>query len=126
MNTEQMLKGLGVGIVVIVASIPIPFVHFVTLPLGPFLAGYLGGNAAKVREAGIIYYGLALAGLTIVPTVALVLVAVFVDGGVLGFSTSFVIGVAIALVPYVWFASTVGALLSYASRQKAETTQKTS
>ena len=42
-----MVKGLfvGLGIVVILAVIPV--VHFIGVPAGPFIAGYFGINAAR-------------------------------------------------------------------------------
>ena len=42
-----MIKGvfIGLGVVVILAVIPV--VHFVGVPAGPFLAGYFGINAAR-------------------------------------------------------------------------------
>ena len=42
-----MIKGvfIGLGVVIILALIPV--VHFVGVPAGPFIAGYLGINAAR-------------------------------------------------------------------------------
>ena len=42
-----MVKGLSVGLAVVVVLAIIPVVHFVGVPAGPFIAGYLGINAAR-------------------------------------------------------------------------------
>ncbi len=42
-----MIKGvfIGLGVVVLLAAIPV--VHFIGVPFGPFIAGYFGINAAR-------------------------------------------------------------------------------
>ena len=42
-----MVKGLFVGLAVVVVLAIIPVVHFVGVPAGPFIAGYFGINAAR-------------------------------------------------------------------------------
>jgi hypothetical protein len=42
-----MVKGLFVGLAVVVVLAVIPVVHFVGIPAGPFIAGYFGINAAR-------------------------------------------------------------------------------
>ena len=41
-----MVKGLLVGLAVIIVLALIPVVHFFGIPFGPFIAGYFGINAA--------------------------------------------------------------------------------
>ena len=41
-----MVKGLFVGLAVVIVLAVIPVVHFVGIPAGPFIAGYFGINAA--------------------------------------------------------------------------------
>ena len=41
-----MVKGLLVGLAVVLLLAVIPVVHFVGIPAGPFIAGYFGINAA--------------------------------------------------------------------------------
>ena len=42
-----MVKGLFVGLAVVVVLAVIPVVHFVGIPAGPFIAGYFGISAAR-------------------------------------------------------------------------------
>ncbi len=42
-----MVKGLFVGLAVVLLLALIPIVHFVGVPAGPFIAGYFGINAAR-------------------------------------------------------------------------------
>ena len=42
-----MVKGLFVGLAVVVILAIIPVVHFVGVPFGPFIAGYFGINAVQ-------------------------------------------------------------------------------
>ena len=42
-----MVKGLFVGIAIVVVLAVIPVVHFLGIPFGPFIAGYFGINAAR-------------------------------------------------------------------------------
>lgn len=42
-----MIKGLFIGLAVILVLAVIPVVHFLGIPFGPFIAGYFGINAAK-------------------------------------------------------------------------------
>ena len=42
-----MVKGLFVGLAVVVVLAVIPVVHFVGVPAGPFMAGYFGINAVR-------------------------------------------------------------------------------
>ena len=42
-----MVKGLFVGLAVVIVLALIPIVHFFGIPFGPFIAGYLGINAAR-------------------------------------------------------------------------------
>ena len=73
-----MIKGvfIGLGVVVILAVIPV--VHFVGVPAGPFIAGYFGINAARDypgtpgRKA--LAYGLCLGAVVGVITVVAAIV----------------------------------------------------
>lgn len=47
-----MIKGLFVGLGVIVLLAVIPIVHFLGIPFGPFIAGYFGINAARESPGG--------------------------------------------------------------------------
>ena len=76
-----MLKGVLVGLGVMVVCWMIPIAHFVLGPLGPFIAGYFGISYADDRDesdaALALRYGLTLALASFIPVglVALGLVA---------------------------------------------------
>ena len=97
-------------------TIPIPFVHLVTVIPGPFVAGYIGGGVAKADEGRIITFGLLVAAFMALPA-AVLLVVGFV-AGVEGFLRIILIAVGAAIIPYVWWAVTVGALISYMVRRR--------
>ena len=108
-----MLKGALIAFGIMLVSIPIPIVHFVAVPLSPFI----GGGIARADEERIIWFGLLVAGLMAIPAVATGLVLAFADtGSVLGANRTLLIIFAAAIVPYAWFGVTVGALISYAFR----------
>ncbi len=112
-----MLKGALVAFGIMLVSIPIPIVHFVAVPLSPFIGGFIGGGIARADEERIIWFGLLVAGMMAIPAAVVGLVLVFVDGGsVLGANRNLLFAFAAAIVPYAWFGVTVGALVSYAFR----------
>lgn len=112
-----MLKGALVAFGIMLVSIPIPIVHFVAVPLSPFIGGFIGGGIARADEERIIWFGLLVAGMMAIPAAVAGLVLVFVDGGsVLGANRNLLFAFAAAIVPYAWFGVTVGALVSYAFR----------
>ena len=118
-----MAKGIAVAAAIMLAAIPIPVVHFVAIPLSPFVAGFVGGGMAKADEGRIIWFGLILAGIMLIPSAAIILAWVVLDTDtLLGAPSGFWIVIGIALVPYTWFGATVGALLSYLSRRRSDDT----
>ena len=42
-----MLKGVFIGFAIIIILAPIPIVHIVTIPFGPFIGGYYGISAVS-------------------------------------------------------------------------------
>ena len=66
-----MLKGILVGLGIMVVCWMIPVAHFVLGPLGPFVAGYFGISYAEDRDdsdaALALRYGLTLALASFVP-----------------------------------------------------------
>lgn len=113
----KMLKGVLVAFGVILASIPVPIVHFVAVPVGPFVAGFVGGGIARADEGRIVIFGLIVGGLALIPAAVLLLATLVMDLD-LGLPTGLVVAAAIALVPYTWFGVTVGALISFLLRDK--------
>ena len=66
-----MLKGILVGMGIMVVCWMIPIAHFVLGPLGPFVAGYFGVSYAEDRDDSdamlALRYGLTLALASFVP-----------------------------------------------------------
>ena len=112
-----MLKGALVAFGIMLVSIPIPIVHFVAVPLSPFIGGFIGGGIARADEERIIWFGLLVAGMMAIPAAVVAwssfswTVAPF-----FGANRNLLFVFAAAIVPYAWFGVTVGALVSYAFR----------
>lgn len=112
-----MLNGVLAAYGIILASLPIPLVHFVTLPVGPFVAGFIGGGIAKADEGKVVVFGLIVGGLSLIPAAVLLVLALALDVK-FPVPTGLVVIAAFALVPYTWFGVTVGALISFMIREK--------
>jgi hypothetical protein len=104
-----MLNGVLVGFGIILASLIIPIVHYVAVPLSPFIAGFIGSGVAKIDESGIVKFGALMAALMFVPSVEII-----------GIPTMLGVWVTLALIPYTWFGATVGALGGYVIRRNQE------
>ncbi|HIF73238.1 MAG TPA: hypothetical protein EYQ61_11880 [Dehalococcoidia bacterium] len=119
-----MLKGVMVGFGIMIASLVIPIVHYVAVPLSPFVAGFIGSGIAKIDEDGIVKFGGLMAGLMLIPTVMMLIVKfAFGVDEVIGMPMMLVVGVTAALVPYTWFGATVGAWGGYAIRKNQQKEQ---
>ena len=79
-----MVKGLFVGLAVLVVLAIIPVVHFVGVPAGPFIAGYFGVNAVRENPGSpgrkALAYGIWM-GVVVgfITTIAAVIVTVVGD-----------------------------------------------
>ena len=113
-----MLKGALISLLIMIAAVPIPIVHFVAVPVSPFVAGYIGGGIAQAAENRIIWFGLLVAGLMTIPAAVAALLVLFTD-----FGSGIMVFFSLAIVPYSWFGVTVGALISYAVRQNRDRTE---
>jgi hypothetical protein len=113
-----LLKGVLVAFGIMLASLAIPVVHYLTGPVGPFVAGFVGGSVAKADEGRIIWFGLVVAGLMLIPAAILLAVGLVSEGRILGVPASLLVVLAALLVPYAWFGVTVGALISYLMRSR--------
>ena len=79
-----MVKGLFIGLAIVLLLAVIPVVHFVGIPAGPFIAGYFGINAARDYPGSpgrkALVYGLWMGALVLAVTVtAAVIVTVVGD-----------------------------------------------
>ena len=80
-----MFKGLILGLVVVLVLAVIPVVHFVGVPAGPFIAGYIGINAARDhpgtpgRKALVygIWMGVLVGAITVIAAVIVTLIGAF-------------------------------------------------
>ena len=116
-----MLKGALVALAIMLVAIPIPIVHFVAIPLSPFVAGFVGGGIAKADEIKIVWFGMIVGLLMLVPAAVIVTYWQVSDAErLLGAPTWFWALVGIAIAPYAWFGTTIGALISYLVRSKRE------
>ena len=115
-----MLKGIIVAFWIILISIPIPIVHFFTIPVSPFIAGFIGGGLAEADDEKIIYFGLIISGLMALPAFSIGILAVLSKLDLITLDLSlFYIVVAIGIVPYTWFGVTLGALGSWMVRKSS-------
>ncbi len=79
-----MVKGLFVGLAVVLVLAVIPVVHFVGIPAGPFIAGYFGINAARDNPGSpgrkALVYGTWMGALVLAITaIAAVIVTIIGD-----------------------------------------------
>jgi hypothetical protein len=113
-----MLNGVLVAtglVLVSLLTIAIPIVHFITVPFGPFVAGLIGGGVAKADEGQIVKFGLYVGAMLAIPAVITVAIGLIVD---MGDPWNLLIPLAgIVIVPYAWWAVTIGALGSYLMRR---------
>lgn len=118
-----MINGILVGFLIMLVSIPIPIVHFIAVPISPFVAGFIGGGIAKTDEKTTIRFGLFMSLLMSIPGLLFILVRVIFDiDEVFGITSDIFIIILLILIPYTWFGSTIGALISYIIRKNQEKT----
>ncbi|MBM31603.1 MAG: hypothetical protein CL764_01975 [Chloroflexi bacterium] len=116
-----MLKGIVVAFSIILISIPIPIVHFFTIPVSPFVAGFVGGGLSEADDEKVIYFGLIVAGLIAIPAFITGILALLSKVEIISLNVSlFYIVIAIIIVPYTWFGVTLGALGSWKLRKSSE------
>ncbi|MDG0868019.1 hypothetical protein [Candidatus Lucifugimonas marina] len=116
-----MLNGVLVGFGIMVASLIIPVVHYVAVPLSPFIAGFIGGGIAKIDENGIVKFGGLMAGLMLIPSIVFLLIKfAFGVDEIIGIPTMLGVWVTAALIPYTWFCATVGAMGGFYIRRNQD------
>ena len=70
-----MFRGILLGLGIVVVCIAIPIVHFITFPIGPFIAGYVGIEFVENRTDSASWRGLkygAWIGAASLPVFALI------------------------------------------------------
>ena len=117
-----MLKGVLTAFAIMLVAIPIPGVHFVAIPLSPFIAGFVGGGIAKADEMKIVWFGIIVGALMLIPAAIIIAYWQLTDAQrLLGAPTPFWAIIGIAIAPYAWFGTTIGALISYLTRSRSQT-----
>ena len=113
-----LLNGVLVGFVIMIASLIIPLVHYVTAPLSPFVAGFIGSWIANIDQNGIVKFGALTALLMVIPALVVSLLK-FVIGvdEIFSIPTTWVMIALLIFVPYTWFGATVGAMGGYYVRR---------
>jgi|TARA_B110000914_G_C15351080_1_gene393935 hypothetical protein len=116
-----MIKGALISIILVFVILPIPIVHFF-VPIMPFIGGFIGGGIAKADKGRIIIFSLVTAGITFIPCSIILIYSIIQylnEADVMGINPVLAIVLAIAFIPYTWFANLVGALISYTARSRA-------
>ncbi len=108
-----MVKGLFVGLAVIIVLALIPVVHFLGIPFGPFIAGYFGISVARdypgTPGRRALVYGLWLG--SVVGAVTVIVAAVVTIAGNFAYPILLWGGVVVATFYYASM-STLGAWYS--------------
>ena len=116
-----MLKGVLIAFAIMLVAIPIPGVHFIAIPLSPFVAGFVGGGIARADEMKIVWFGLIIGALMSIPAATIIVYWQVSDAErLLGVPIWFWAVIGIGIVPYAWFGVTIGALFSYLINSKAK------
>lgn len=116
-----MFNGVLIGIAIILFSIPIPVVHFIAVPLSPFVAGFIGAGVAKTDEKSTLRFGFLMALLMSIPGLFFIVFRfIFGIDEIFNISSDIFIVILLILIPYTWFGSTIGAFISYIIRKNQE------
>tara|TARA_B100001996_G_scaffold214577_1_gene164880 strand:- start:125 stop:457 length:333 start_codon:yes stop_codon:yes gene_type:complete len=108
-----MLVSVLVSFVIILVSAAIPIVHFFAFPISPFISGFVGASIGDLKDERIIYFGLLCAIVLFLPLFLLL------ESGVLGeLKWYYSLLISFLLSGYVWFGTTIGALLKFWSSKK--------
>ena len=109
-----MLISVFVSFIIIIVSAAIPIVHFFAFPISPFISGFIGASIGDLQDERIVYFGLLCSVVLFLP---LFLLMEFT--GVLGeLRWYYSLIISFLLSGYVWFGTTIGALLKFWSSKK--------
>jgi hypothetical protein len=108
-----MLVSVIISFLIIIISAAIPIIHFVAFPLSPFISGFIGASVGDLENEQIAYFGLISSILLFFP---LLLILKFTNVfGEIGWFYSIIIS--LILSGYIWFGSTIGALIKFWTSQ---------
>ena len=109
-----MLVSVIISFLIIIISAAIPIIHFVAFPLSPFISGFIGASVGDLENEQIAYFGLISSVLLFFP---LLLILKFTNVfGEIGWFYSIIIS--LILSGYIWFGSTIGALIKFWTSKK--------
>ena len=109
-----MLVSIIISFLIIIISAAIPIVHFIAFSISPFISGFIGASAGDLENEQIAYFGLLNSILLFLPLLSILkFTNVF---GEIGWLYSIVIS--LILSGYIWFGSTIGALLKFWTAKK--------
>ena len=109
-----MLISVLVSFLIIIISAAIPVVHFIAFPISPFIAGFIGASIGDLQDEKIIYFGLLCSIALFIPLFFFIeFTPTFGDPS---WYYSFLIS--FLLSGYVWFGTTIGALMKFWSSNK--------
>ena len=104
-----MLVPVIISFLIILVSAAIPLVHFIAFPISPFVAGFIGASLGDLKNEQIAYFGLLSSLCLLFP---LLFILKFTNTfGDIGWSYSIIIS--FILSGYIWFGSTIGALIKF-------------
>ena len=116
----QMTWGVLAAIAIILVGSAIPGIHLLaTAPISPFIAGFVGGGIARADKGKAQIFGIIVAVVLGFPLIALTVAALILEDPILGLNDGLLIALSLAFIPYIWFATALGALLSYLMRRKS-------
>ena len=120
-----MFRGILVGLGIVVVCIAIPIVHFITFPIGPFIAGYVGIEFVENRTDSASLRGLkygawiGAASLPVFALIGFILIALSDFGA----RNSTLIWIFVGI--FTLYAGSMSALGAMYSAMKAEINEKT-
>ncbi|MEC9308649.1 MAG: hypothetical protein VX966_04000 [Chloroflexota bacterium] len=120
-----MFRGILVGLGIVVVCIAIPIVHFITFPIGPFIAGYVGIEFVENRTDSASWRGLkygACIGAASLPVFALI-GFILIALSDFGARNSTLIWIFVGI--FTLYAGSMSALGAMYSAMKAEMNEKT-
>lgn len=104
-----MLVSVIISFLIIIVSAAIPIVHFVAFPVSPFISGFIGASVGDLENEQIAYFGLLSSAFLFFP---LLFILKFTNVfGEIGWTYSIIISM--ILSGYIWFGTTIGALIKF-------------
>ena len=104
-----MILSVSISFIIILISAAIPIVHFIAFPISPFLAGFIGASFGDIDNEKIVYFGILSSLCLFFPL--LIILKYTNTFGEIGWG--YAILISLILSGYIWFGSTIGALVKF-------------